>query len=141
MKAVVGIIGLLFAVFVALSIITATSLVGEVVTLHTRGSDGEWQTTPLWVVDYDNASYLRAGTPDGSGWVTRLRANPEVRLERAGRLEDVRLVEEPSQLQTVHTKMADKYGWADDFVSLLSGDRSLSLSLRIETPIEPSRHP
>ena len=62
------------AVFIALSIISGTSRVGEVVTLHTRAADGEWQTTPLWIVDFGDASYLRAGAPDGSGWVTRLRA-------------------------------------------------------------------
>ena len=42
MKAVLSIVGLLLAVFIALSIITGTSLVGEVVTLHTRSADGEW---------------------------------------------------------------------------------------------------
>ena len=116
MKKLLTVVGLLVAAFMAASIITATSLVGEVVTLHTRSADGEWQTTPLWIVDFDNASYLRAGTPDGSGWVTRLRDNPQARLERSGKLEDVRLVEEPPRLQAVHAKMADKYGWADDFV-------------------------
>ena len=137
MKTVGIIAGSLFAVFVAASIITATPLVGEVVTLHTHGTDGEWETTPLWIVDFDQTSYLRAGTPDGSGWVTRLRADPAVRLERAGELHDVRLLEEPSQLQAVHRKMADKYGWADDFVALMSGDRSLSLALRIDDVLSP----
>jgi hypothetical protein len=141
MKRVLIVVGLLFGVFIALSIITATPLVGEVVTLHSRDASGDWQTTPLWVVDFDNASYLRAGSPDGSGWVTRLRANPQVRLDRSGKLEDVRLVEEPSQLQAVHAKMADKYGWADDFVALMSGDRTKSLALRIEVGADPARHP
>ncbi len=141
MKRVLIIVGLFVVAFLALSIITATPLVGEVVTLHTRDAAGEWQTTPLWVVDFENASYLRAGTPDGSGWVTRLRANPQVRLERSGKLEDVRLVEEPPQLQAVHGEMAKKYGWADDFVALMSGDRTKSLALRIEVVEEPSRLP
>ena len=61
---------------VALAIITATPLVGEVVTLHTRDSGGDWETTPLWIVDLEGGSYLRAGSPDESGWVTRARANP-----------------------------------------------------------------
>jgi len=141
MKNLLIIVGLLVAAFLAVSIINATPLVGEVVTLHTRDADGEWQTTPLWIVDLANASYLRAGTPDGSGWVTRLRANPQVRLDRSGEVEDVRLVEEPPQLQTVHAEMAEKYGWADDFVALMSGDRTKSLALRIEVVGEPSRHP
>ena len=132
MKSALIVVGIFFSAFIAASIITATPLVGEVVTLHTRGADGEWKTTPLWIVDFHNASYLRAGSPDGSGWVTRAQANPEVRLERAGKLEDVRLVEEPSQLRAVHGKMAEKYGWADDFVALISGDRAESLPLRID---------
>ena len=141
MKRVLSIVGLLFAVFIALSIVTATPLVGEVVTLHTRAAGGEWQTTPLWVVDFDKVAYLRAGTPDGSGWVSRLRADPQVRLERSGKLDDVRLVEEPKQLRAVHAKMADKYGWADDFVALMSGDRAKSLALRIEVLGESSSKP
>ena len=28
-------------------------------------------------------------------------------------------------------KMAEKYGWADDFVTLVSGDRAQSLPLRV----------
>lgn len=79
-------VGILLAAFVSVLIITATPLVGEVVTVHTHGADGEWETTPLWIVDLDNTSYLRAGTPEGSGWFTRLQANPDVRLERAGEL-------------------------------------------------------
>lgn len=134
----VGILmGSLLATFVAVAIITATPLVGEVVTIHTRGAGGEWETTPLWIVDLDNASYLRSGTPDGSGWVARLRANPEVRLERAGDIEAVRLVEEPAQLQAVHEKMAEKYGWADSFVTLMGGDPTKAIPLRIEVAARP----
>jgi hypothetical protein len=132
MKRALVIVGIPLGIFVALSIITATPLVGEVVTLQTRGSDGEWQTTPLWIVDFEDSSYLRAGTPEGSAWVARLQANPEVRLERGGKLENVRLVAEPARLQAVHAEMAEKYGWANDFVALMSGDRSQSLPLRIE---------
>jgi hypothetical protein len=141
MKNVLIIVGSLFAAFLVVSIITATPLVGEVVTLYTRDGDGGWQTTPLWVVDIGDSSYLRAGTPDGSGWVSRLRADPLVRLERSGKVEDVRLVEEAQQLQAVHTAMAAKYGWADDFVAIMSGDRTKSLALRIEVVGEPPRHP
>ncbi len=140
MKQVLMVVGLMVGALLAVSIVTATPLVGEVVTLHTRGAGGEWETTPLWVVDFENASYLRAGTPDGSGWVERLRANPQVRLERDGKIEDVRLVEEAGKLQAVHGKMADKYGWADSFVALMSGDRTKSLALRIEEVGDVTRH-
>ncbi len=141
MKRALIVIGILLAAFVALGIVSATPLVGEVVTLHTREASGEWATTPLWIIDLEKASYLRAGTPEGSGWVTRMQANPEARLERSGKLWDVRLVPEPSKLQTVHEKMSEKYGWADDFVALTSGDRDESLSLRIEIIDEASSRP
>ena len=137
MKRVIIGVGILLGAFVSVLIIAATPLVGEVVTVHTHGADGEWETTPLWIVGLDNASYLRAGTPEGSAWFIRLQANPAVRLERAGELHDVRLVEEPAQLQTVHRKMAEKYGWADAVVGLMSGDRSKALPLRIEVQAEP----
>ena len=136
MKRALVILGVLLGGFVSLAIITATPLVGEVVTLHTRSADGEWKTTPLWVVDFGDTSYLRAGTPEGSGWVARLQANPEVRLERSGKVTDVRLVEDAARLQAVHEKMAQKYGWADDYVALMSGDRSASLAFRIDVPDE-----
>ena len=132
MKSVLTIIGILVAAFIATSIITATPLVGEVVTLHTLAADGAWKTTPLWIVDFEDVSYLRAGSPEGSGWVDRLNANPEVKLERAGKLADVRLVEEPSRVSAVNRKMGEKYGWANDFVGLMSGDRNKALALRIE---------
>jgi len=83
MKRVIIGVGILLGSFVSVLIITATPLVGEVVTIHTHGAYGGWETTPLWVVDLGNASYLRAGTPEGSGWFARLQANPDVRLERA----------------------------------------------------------
>ncbi len=130
-NALIG-IGVLFAALVAVSIITATPLVGEVVKLHTRGADGGWETTPLWIVDLGDAAYLRASTPEGSDWVARLRANPEVRLERAGKLSDVRVIEEPAQLQRVREEMAAKYGWADDFIALIGGDRGTSMAFRLQ---------
>jgi hypothetical protein len=132
MKTIFIVIGLLVACFLALVIITASPLVGEVVTLHTRDAGGDWQTTPLWIADLEGGSYLRGGSPDESGWITRLRANPEAQLDRAGQLRAVTLVEQPARLQEVHDAMAEKYGWADGFVNLLTGDRSQDLPLRVK---------
>jgi hypothetical protein len=124
MKAVLTGVGVLIGLFVTVAIVTGTSLVGEVVQLHTREAGGEWQTTPLWIVDVAGREYLRAGDPE-SGWVLRMRANPEVRLERNGQLRDVTLAAESSERALVNRKMADRYGWADDFVGLM-GNRSVS---------------
>ena len=126
------ILGVLVVCLLALVIITATPLVGEIVTLHTHDADDAWQTTPLWIVDLDSGSYLRAGTPDKSGWLNRLRANPKARLEHSAQVEEVTLIESPARREEVHLAMAEKYGWADSFVALVSGDRNGSLPLRIE---------
>ena len=124
-------IGAVFGLFLAVAIITATPLVGEVVTLHTRDAGGDWETTPLWVVDTPEGTYLRAGTPESSGWVLRWQQDPAAKLERQGKLRDVRLIGEPTKRQSIHARMADRYGWADAFVGLL-GDRSGALPLRVE---------
>ena len=91
------ILGVLVVCLLALVIITATPLVGEIVTLHTHDADDAWQTTPLWIVDLDSGSYLRAGTPDKSGWLNRLRANPKARLEHSAQVEEVTLIESPAR--------------------------------------------
>ena len=115
-----------------LGVITATPLVGEVVTLHTLDEAGEWKTTPLWIVESpDGGEYLRAGDA-GRGWVVRMRANPSIRLERSGETAAVTIVSAPGMVKTVHDLMAEKYGWADDFVTLMAPDRSRALALRVE---------
>ena len=129
MKRVLGVVGGLVLLFIVLAGITATPLVGEVVTLHTR-EGGEWKTTPLWIVDVAGDEYLRAGDPE-SGWVARFRTDPTARLERRGELVDVTLVEAPDMRREVNDRMAAKYGWADRFVGLM-GNRAASLPLRME---------
>ena len=129
MKRVLGVIGVFVLLFVVVAGITATPLVGEVVTLHTR-EGGEWKTTPLWIVDAAGAGYLRAGNPE-SGWVARFRADPAARLERRGELLDVALVEAPDMRREVNDLMAAKYGWADGFVGMM-GDRAAALPLRVD---------
>lgn len=129
MKRIIAIVLALLLAFVVVAGITATPLVGEVVTLHTRDAAGEWQTTPLWIVDTPGGEYLRAGNPE-SGWVARLRAEPAVRLERGGQLADVRLVPEPAMLDEVNARMAESYGWADTFVGMM-GDHAGALPFRV----------
>lgn len=134
MKLVLTILGVPIAIFLVLSLVAASPLVGEVVTLHTRGPDGSWQTTPLWIVETGDTTYLRAGQPESSGWVTRIRADPEVRLERGEKLSDVRLVPDPDARDRVNELMAERYGWADAFVGL-QRPVSAALPFRVE-PVE-----
>jgi len=125
----IGILGLLLA-FAIVAGITATPLVGEVVTLHTRDAAGEWKTTLLWIADAPDGAYLRAGGPE-TGWLQRLRTDPVGRLERKGELADIRLVPAPTMRQQLNDLMAEKYGWADAFVGML-GNPEGSLPLRVE---------
>ena len=81
MKQLLAIVIALAGIFIIAMGVAATPLAGEVVMLHTQ-DNGEWSATPLWIVDDGDREYLRAGVPDNSGWVTRMRANPDVRLER-----------------------------------------------------------
>ncbi|MDJ0868141.1 MAG: hypothetical protein QNK03_18690 [Myxococcota bacterium] len=129
MKTILGVLGALVLLFLLVAGITATPLVGEVVTLHTR-EGGEWKTTPLWIVDAEGVEYLRAGSAE-SGWLVRSRADPTVRLERAGGVVDVALVEAPDMRGEVNDRMAEKYGWADGFVGMM-GDHAASLPLRVD---------
>lgn len=131
MKGALIAIGVVFSCFLVTAAITATPLVGEVVTLHTRSSGGGWETTPLWIVDTPEGSYLRAGSPEGSGWMLRWHSDPAAKLERGGAARDVDLVAEPAKRAFINERMAERYGWADSFVGLM-GDRAASLPLRVE---------
>lgn len=124
-------VGIAIVLFFGTVAITTTPLVGEVVTLHTMGADGEWETTPLWVVDEGGHAYLRAGAAE-SGWVLRLQSNPQARLERGGEVVSVRVIPDESARDRVNQRMAEAYGWADAFLSIIGGDSSVSLPLRLE---------
>lgn len=131
MKRVLGGVGFALGVFLLLGVVTGTSLVGEVVELHTKDADGAWHTTPLWIVESDGLEYLRAGQP-GADWLARVRANPDaVRLERNGTLREVRLTEEVSERDRINRDMHDRYGWADTYVGLFRSPEE-AVPLRVE---------
>ena len=111
---------------------------GEVVELSTLDIDGQPVETRLWVVDLDGDQYLRAGSPQ-SGWYARLRANPRVGVARG----DVRAAydahPEPERREEVNELMRQKYGWADQVISMMFGrDDATPIRLQIyfEQPIE-----
>ncbi len=54
---------------------------GELVTLHTRGPDGDHYQTQLWVIEEEGELYLRAHYA-GAKWLARIRHQPEVELSR-----------------------------------------------------------
>jgi len=70
------------------------------------------------VVEDAGHLWLRAGDP-GSGWLQRLEARPDVRLEREGRPAAFRATLAPGRRDRINALMAAKYGWADRLIGLL----------------------
>jgi hypothetical protein len=98
----------------ALPIVTiALSERGEVVRLRTYDGGTDPQDTRLWIVELDGASFVRGLA--SKGWVQRARANPRVRLRRAGEWRELTAVElDPASWRgRVNEAMRDKYGPAD----------------------------
>ena len=113
-------------------VLIMSELGGEVVTLHTQTAGGGEKRTHLWVVDDAGAAWLRAGM-SGSGWLARLERNPNVLVERGGRLLRFRAVpvREPKARDRIHALMREKYGTADRLVGVLR-DPAQSVPVRLE---------
>jgi len=113
----------ILAVLVALVFVSqiVASESAEVVVLTSEGAEGP-EETRLWVVDLDGVQYLRASP--GSGWYERLRATPEVMLERAGETASYRAETRLPQAAQINTLMQQKYGWRDSYIDLLLGGRA-----------------
>lgn len=104
---------------------------GEVATLSTVAPDGAEHETEVWVVEGDGLPgddagvvFLRAGSPRAS-WLARLRARPEVGLERGEeRRAYVAVPEDDSRIREgVNRAMAAKYGVADKLIALVFDQR------------------
>jgi hypothetical protein len=111
---------------------------GEVATLSTVAADGAEFETQVWVVEGDGLPgggegvvFLRAGSPDAS-WLARLRARPDVALERGEtRLAYRALPEEDAALrERVNRAMAAKYGVSDRLINVVF-DRGRSVPIRL----------
>jgi hypothetical protein len=100
----------------------------EVVTLKTKsGSE-----THLWIVDHDNHTYLRAGTPR-AGWYAEVRADPYVTIERNGVPLTYHAVPMPEVRDLVNTLMREKYTWGDQVISMMI-DRDASVPVELQSP-------
>lgn len=112
------------------------SEMGEVVTLTTYDAANTPHETRLWVVDHENAEWLRTGHAD-KGWFLRIRENPTVKITRKGVASTRRAVPVTAQAVTnaIAAKFSEKYG-AADWIVALSGDADLRIPLRLD-PVEP----
>jgi hypothetical protein len=105
---------------------------GEVVTLHTQGSDGDRYDTQLWVIEHGGELYVRAHFRRAK-WLARIRKHPEVDLQRGGASQTFLAgpVDDPEVRRFVNRAMAAKYGLADRLASLVwNPKRSIPVHLR-----------
>ena len=104
---------------------------GELVTLHTRGPDGDHYQTQLWVIEAEGELYLRAHY-SGAKWLRRIRHQPEVELSRGDTRAPflARPLDDPELRRTVNRAMAAKYSLADRLASSVwSPDKSIPVLL------------
>lgn len=134
LKIAAVVVALLVTLYLAQAI---ASEQGEVVVLTTFDVAGGAQTTRVWVVDYEGAAWLRSGSP-ASAWYGRIGNNPQVKVVRGGREFAASVVAVPDQQKQINQLMAEKYGWADQFIGLLFGrDDAIALRLDPVTGVGP----
>lgn len=134
MRRIVRVLVAVLLSFVALGVLSlVASESGEVVVLSTTDSQNAVHETRLWIVEHDGALWLRAGVPTSS-WFQRLRAEPEVTLERAGVRRRYRALpsEDAAVRDRIHARLAEKYGWADRLIGMMR-DGSASVPVRLES--------
>jgi hypothetical protein len=125
----VGVAALVVVVFFS-AVMMASETSGEVVSLRTYREDGLSTETSLWVVEDRRLLYLRAGDPE-SGWLVRLKANPEVELTRGGETRSYRARVMPGLGSRINELMAEKYGWGDILVGVMRDDASV-IAVRLD---------
>ena len=116
------------------AILAASEYGGETVELKTF-DERDVLVTTLWVVDLHDEPWLRAGNPDAT-WLQRLVETPQVVLVRDGETKSYRAEIDPSELDRVNDMMREKYGWADEVVSLLHDPDSV-VAVRLVENEEP----
>ena len=121
-----GLLAAVVVVFFALQFAASES--GEVVVVTAVDDAGTFHETRVWVADLADGTYLRAGSPDAE-WLARVRARPQVLLERGGERREVRL-QAVDKAAEVNAQMALKYGWADIVVGTVFSRRD-AVALRV----------
>jgi hypothetical protein len=104
----------------------------EVIVLHTRSPDGVARATRTWVVTEGSALWVEAASPERP-FYQQLLNDPEVEVERAGNTGRYRAnpLSNPDGHVRIRAMLAQKYGWADCWVSFLQ-DTSRSVAVRLD---------
>jgi hypothetical protein len=85
------------------------------------------------VVDDAGTAWLRTGNPQ-SPWLTRLRANPEVAVTRAGERREYRAVpvDDAAARDRINQLTLDKYGAAEQILRAVMMDPAGATPIRLE---------
>ena len=124
---------LLLAFGLAFAATTLYALEGrEVVVLRTKAADGSLRETRTWVADADGSAWIEAAFADRP-FYQQLLADPQIEVVRGGIVRRYRAVPMPNPDGHVRIRhmLADKYGWADWWVGLLT-DTSGSIAVRLD---------
>ncbi len=121
MKYVAWVLGIILVPLVLFSVIQyfASERV-EVIELETMESTGEPVITRLWIVDHEGRQYLRVGA-DGSGWYSRILANPNIKVTRKGTTSSYVAAADTSKSDVLNQLMQEKYTWGDTFIGAVFG--------------------
>jgi hypothetical protein len=124
-------------VIVLIAITAALADRGEVAILKSRSGNQFWIGTRLWVVEVDGAIYVRG--PNHSGWVERVRADPEVWLTRGEATAQYHAATsaDAGSLATVERAIAEKYGVTERWLDRLF-DGSDPIAVRLESNGAPA---
>jgi len=137
-QAVPAAIVVAIVVAVAFGAVTLVALEGKAIAvLQTTQPDGSPRHTRVWFAEDDGALWVEAATASrpfyldlatNAAVTVEMRSSPLQQLTTArGKAE---LVPEPGGHRRIRELLAERYGWADDWVALLQ-DTSASRAVRI----------
>ena len=102
----------------------------DIAVLRTKDADFTARYTTLWVVEGRRSVWIRAAKPDRR-WLTHIRPDMTVRLERDGSAEfyTAAIMRDQATRRRVDRKMREKYRVADWLRELLLGDDTVPVRL------------
>ncbi len=113
--------------------ITLVALEGrEVVVLRTVDQQGNVRETRTWVADEDGHAWVEAANAERP-FLRHVQANPTAEIKRGGAAHQCHAVAvaNPEGHERIRRLLAEKYGWADRWIGLLT-DTSGSLAIQLD---------
>ena len=104
----------------------------DVAILRTQRADGSVRETHVWIAEEGGVRFVEAATPERA-WLREAQAQPAIEVVQDGATSRWRAVPEPGAEghAKIRRLLRAKYGWADQWVTLLQ-DTSRSVAVRLE---------